>query len=242
MGDYTENLKKWERGARGGDLWLKHLKMCGILPIRIISIMKTVLRLWGAVGFILLIMAVPVYAQEDFAINFNSGYIGYGGNFPLNDNYDSELTLTALTIGMEHLSTNIGFEFSPYQYFGWAFANGDKSTSHSLFNLHLYWNVINILDGFIFFGPFTSINYLIVRETVYWDKFVFTAGGHIGLKFHSGRLNYNIVSAEMGYRNISGKSQYFLGVKADVASFFLALFLTALSAGSAESKESSKRK
>ena len=202
--------------------------------------MKTFLRLWGGAGCIMLIMAVPVHAQEDFAINLNSGYIGYGRNFPLNDNYDSELTLTALNIGVEHTITNIGFEFSPYKYFGWAFDNGDKYTSHSFFNLHLYWNVINIFD-FFFLGPFTSINYLVVGENVYWDKFVFTVGGQIGFKRNFGRQNYNIVSAEMGYRNISGKSQYFLGAKVDVASFIICLILMVVSGVSEESKDSSKK-
>ncbi|MDR1858769.1 MAG: hypothetical protein LBQ69_04795 [Treponema sp.] len=179
--------------------------------------------------FIILIMAVPVHAQENFVVNFNSGYIGYGGNFPLNDNYDYDFFVTPLSIGMEHLPTNIGFEFTFYNFFGWVnsgkYTKDNNGITHSLFNLHLYWNVLSLVDGFIFFGPFTSVNYVFVGENVYWDKFVFTVGGQAGLKLNFRRLNYNIVSAEIGYRNISGRSQYFFGVKVDVASFFLFLIL-----------------
>ena len=202
--------------------------------------MKTFLRLWRGAGFIILIMTVPVYAQENIAINFNSGYLGYGGNFPLNDNYDSEAVFTLFNIGMEHTSTNIGFEFSPYRYSNWTnlseSANDSTDMNHSFFNLNLYWNVVTLLDGFIYFGPFTSINYLFVGENVYWDKFIFTVGGQIGLRLSSGILNYNIVSAEMGYRNISGKSQYFVGAKVDILSFIVSLILAA---GSERSQDSS---
>ena len=189
----------------------------------------------------MLVMVVPAHAQDDFAINFNSGYVGYGGNFPLGDNYDSETIFTLFNFGVEHTATNLGFDFSPFKVFGWSNSGEfvDNNMNFSFFNLNLFWNVVNLADGFFYCGPFTSINYLFVGERVNWDKFIFTVGGHIGLRLSYGRLNYDIISTEVGYRNISGKNQYFVGVKVDVASFFLFLFLAA--AESDRSKDSSPR-
>ena len=191
------------------------------------TIMKTVLRSWGVAGCIILVMAAPLHAQN-IAVNFNSGYVGYGGNFPLGDNYDAEVIFTLFNVGIEHTATNIGFDFSPFKVSGWSNSKesvNDNDMNFSFLNLHLYWNAVNLADGFFYLGPFTSVNYLFVGEHVYWDKFIFTAGGQIGFRLNLGRLNYNIISSEIGYRNISGKNQYFVGVKVDVLSFVLFVIL-----------------
>ena len=190
---------------------------------------------------LLLIITGSVYAQ-DITLNFNSGYIGYGGNFPLNNYFDSGSFYTLFNIGIEHEPTNIGLEFSPYTYFSWANSgeagskNGDFN--HCFFNLKLYWNTFNFLDGLIYLGPFAFVNYLFVGEKIFWDKYIFTVGGNIGLKLNIGRLNYNIVSAEMGYRNINGTSNYFVGAKIDIISFVL---LVILSRRNSESENSSSK-
>ena len=180
--------------------------------------------------FALLIIARPVYPQDTIALNFNSGYIGFGGNFPLTENYDSGSIFTLLNIGIEHTPTNIGFEFSPYNYFDWTGSNKfnreKNGLNHSFFNLNVYWNVITLFNGFIYFGPFVAVNYLFVGENIYWDRYLFTTGGHIGLKLNLGRLNYNIVSTEIGYRNISGTSKFFVGAKIDVMSFVMFVILS----------------
>ena len=178
---------------------------------------------------------MPVYAQEDIAFNFNSGYIGGGWNFPMNDDYNSEGSFTLLNIGIEHRPANIGLEFTPYKYYNWKDSDDKSREGHSFFNLNLYWDV-TFLDGFVFFGAFASVNYLFVRENLYWDRYIFTAGGHVGLRINLDRLNYNLLCAEIGYRNINGTSKYFIGVKADAAVLFLFIFAMAASPDNSSSK------
>ena len=38
----------------------------------------------------------------------------------------------------------------------------------------------------------------------------------MGLRLNTGRFNYNIISIEMGYRNISGSNNYRIGGKIDM--------------------------
>jgi hypothetical protein len=184
---------------------------------------------------------MPVYTQENIAFNFNSGYVGFGENFPKDGNYNSGINLTLLNFGIEHIPTNIGFEFSPYKDYIWTgsgeIGNGNN-LNHSFLNLNLYWNAFTILEGFFYFGAFAYVNYLFVGENVYWDKYVFTAGGRIGLRISFSRLNYNILSAEMGYRNIDGTSKYFIGIKVDALSFLLFIIYAAVN--SEDSSSNSK--
>ena len=175
---------------------------------------------------LILIITIPVYSQENFALNINSGYLGFGGSFPKNDNDNTGASLTLINIGIEHLPTNIGFVFSPYANYDWVASgeNGkDNNSNQSFLNLKLYWNVFTVLDGFIYFGTFASVNYLFAGSNAHWDRYVFTAGGHIGFRLSYGRINYDLLSAEMGYRNVNGASMYFVGVKVDMLAFFLTL-------------------
>jgi hypothetical protein len=40
-----------------------------------------------------------------------------------------------------------------------------------------------------------------------------------------GRINYNLLSVETGYRRIDGQNRYFVGGKVDIVAFIIALFL-----------------
>ena len=175
---------------------------------------------------------MPVYTQEDFAFNFNSGYLGVGRIFPDSDNNDMGVVLTLVNIGIEHIPTNIGLEFTPYKNYSWIVSEeNDKNNNitvpynsyFSFFNFKLYWNVFTVLDGFIYFGAFTSVDYLFAGESIHWDRYVFTAGGHIGFRLSYGRLNYDLFSTEIGYRNINGASKYFVEVKVDMLAFILSV-------------------
>jgi len=173
--------------------------------------------------------ALPLNAQENIAINLNVGNFGYGGFFPLKDDYNSELIMTVLNIGLEHKKTNLGFEFSPFSVFYWIGKTGKDAclAVYSFANLYAYWNIINFdfwSGSVIYFGPFASINYMFVAENVHWDRFVFSGGLRVGFRENIGRLNYNIFSIEMGYRAISGTSKYFIGAKVDIPIFLLVLF------------------
>jgi len=166
---------------------------------------------------------MPVYTQDDFAVNLNSGYLGVGWNFPKEYEYNFGLSISLLNIGMEHKPTNIGFEFSPFYSWTAADATDLDNEEYSFFNLNLYWNVFTLLEEAVFFGTFVSVNYLFVREDVFWDKYIFTAGGHIGFRINLDKIYYNLISTEIGYRNINGIGKYFVGIKIDMAAFFLFL-------------------
>jgi len=180
---------------------------------------------------LIVIITIPVYSQGDFALNINSGYFGVGGSFPDSENENSGLSLALVSIGIEHKLTNIGFVFCPFAFYDLTdfYENGNGANlNYSFINLKLYWNVLTVLDDFIYFGPFASVNYLFAGDNVHWDRYVFTAGGHIGFRLSYRGINYDLLSTEMGYRNVNGRGMYFVGVKVDM----LALFLTLLIWGS----------
>jgi len=175
---------------------------------------------------LIVIITIPVYSQGDFALNINSGYIGVGGVFPGNDNDNTGASLALFTIGIEHKLTNIGLIFSPYANYDWISSDENSigsSSNYSFFNMKLYWNVLTVLDGLIYFGTFASVNYLFAGENVRWDRYVFTVGGHIGFRLSYGIFNYDLLCTEIGYRNINGSSRYFVGVKVDMLAFVLSL-------------------
>ena len=171
----------------------------------------------------ILIALAPLGALEETAVNFNTGYFGVGGNFPLGGNYELEGSITLLTIGMENKWVNAGFEFSPVKLFGWSGGNDEafsNVTGMSLFNAHGYWNALSLLDGFFYMGPYASVNYFFIDDSFQWDRYVLGIGGHIGFRLAIRSIYYNIFVAEIGYRNISGHSKYFIGAKVDILAFF----------------------
>jgi hypothetical protein len=175
-------------------------------------------------------LVLPVFAQEStFAFNLSAGYLGYGGNFPTNDVYSSEASLSILSLGIEHRATNVGFEISPYTYTSWS-TSGDLTDSridiNSFLYAKLYWNVITFGD-ILFLGPFASVNYMYMKNDEFnWDRLTFTAGGHIGVRINFKSLYYNLLYAELGYRNIDGKSKYYIGGKVDIIALCLFWFLS----------------
>jgi hypothetical protein len=188
-------------------------------------------------------ITIPVYAEEDISqydtiLNFNTGNLSYGRNFPRNDGYRKEINLTLLNIGIKHNETHIGIEYTPFKYFNWRNASeyDNDSTGYSFANIKLYWNVIDA--EFLYIGPFTSIDYLFVEEKVNWNRYVFTGGLHAGLRINMGRFNYDLASAGMGYRNIDGRSKFYIEAKVDIGIFMaiVAWFTYAVLAGSDSKK------
>jgi hypothetical protein len=176
--------------------------------------------------------AIPVNAQENIMINLNVGNLGIGGNFPSYDDYGLETIVTFLNVGIEHKETNLGIEFTPFKYFGWKNPSDKRNSSNdsnnetsacSLANFKIFWNVFNF--EFFYIGPFTSIDYMFIEKKIIWNRYVFTGGIQFGFRAYSGRVNYNIFSAEIGYKNIDGKSKYFIGAKIDIPVFIVALFV-----------------
>jgi hypothetical protein len=174
-------------------------------------------------------LALPVSAQDGgFAFNVSAGYVGYGGNIPFNDVFSSETSFSVLSLGIEHKNLNIGFEISPYTYTSWSSSGNsfqDNVSLHSFLYGKLYWNIITFND-MLFLGPFASANYMYMNgEDFNWDFLTFTVGGHIGIRVNFNNLYYNILCAEIGYRNIDGRSKYFIGGKIDLLALGLLLFL-----------------
>jgi len=187
---------------------------------------------------VVMAMAMTVYAQEDtiqedkpvekgVAVNLNIGNYGIGSNLPGDDIYSLEGIITLLNVGVEHRKTNIGIEFSPFKYFFWR-EGDDKKDAFSVLNFNLHWNILNLNfgDGVVFFGPFTSINYLFFEnKNFYTDRYILTAGAQLGFRIKMGGINYNLLSVEAGYRFIDGQHRYFVGVKGDIIAGLISLVI-----------------
>ncbi|MDR2542654.1 MAG: hypothetical protein LBC80_04295 [Treponema sp.] len=179
---------------------------------------------------ILIIITIPAFAQSNYVTSFNVGNLGIGGNFPLKNDYNFETSLSLLNIGFENRYSNFEIGFSPLMFFGW---NNDQEVERgfegaSLLNFYAMWNVINYNSlGFsnFYLGPFASINYLFVDENIHWNRHIFTTGINLGFRGNFGRLKYNVISFEMGYRNINNSSKYHVGVKMDIIALILLIML-----------------
>jgi hypothetical protein len=183
----------------------------------------------------------PIFTQDSaFALNLNSGYFSFRSNFPNIDIYNSEMSASIFSIGLEHNATNIGFEISPFTWINWKESEDDDGIEiHSFLNTKLYWNVLN-LGGFLYFGPFASANYMQVRvNRINWDKLAFSVGGHFGVRMNVGGLYYNIFCIETGYRNINGRNKYFIGGKIDIIAFGAFIFLAAVNSSDSNSDSNS---
>ena len=169
--------------------------------------------------------ALPVHSQTDLKFNFNSGSFGIGVNFPMASEYGTELTITLINVGIEDQYRNIGVEFSPLKLHLWTgqyYEDTNDAAALSLVNLNSYWNIVS---GKIFVGPFASLNYLFIDDTVRFDRYVATVGMHFGLRFDFQNFNYNFLTAEIGYKNINGAHKYHLGLKIDILSLLFSNLL-----------------
>jgi len=184
----------------------------------------------------MILVAIPGFAQiGENVFNFNIGNLGFGANLPARNNYNGEFILSLISVGIDNTVTNLGAEFSPFYAFGWSTneyqdsENMFEADNISLFNLKIYWNLLNhyFNGGSNFYiGPYASINYIFVDENFHWDKYIFSAGAHIGFRLNIGRVNYNVFSAEVGYRNINGMHRYYIGGKIDLVTLFFLFLLS----------------
>jgi hypothetical protein len=165
----------------------------------------------------------PAFALfENIALTFNTGDYSRGINFPLNDDYRHESYFSFLNVGLEHQQTNLGFSLSPITFFGWSENNTIGNNEASLLNLRVYWNAVNLFlfndsDGFnVFLGPFAALNYAFLKESFDWNRYVFSAGVHMGLRMGTPRFLYSLVGFELGYRRIDGTGKYHFDGKVDL--------------------------
>jgi len=187
---------------------------------------------------IIFVFAAPVFAQDEpmaimspIVVNFNAGNFGFGLNFPINNRHDFEAHFSLINIGVESTVTNIGMSFSPFMLVTWMSLDDSYNDSELLFggifllNAMVYWNVFNYTfgSGFNFFiGPFASANYLLVEDDFFFDNYIFTLGVQMGLRTNHGRFQYNLFSFELGYRNINGNHNYYIGGKFDIVTVAIA--------------------
>ena len=182
------------------------------------------------------VINLPAHAQENGQIrfHFNFANIGIGTNVPLHTSgTNGELFFTLTNFGFEHKRTNLGMEFSPYKAIGW-FGSNEPSTTNdmifSLLNLKLFWNAVSSYDGSFYLGLFSTINYIYVDERFYWNKYIFTAGLHSGLRASSNWIGYNIFSVETGFRVIEEKARFYAGFIIDIPVLvLLSIFLNSSS-------------
>jgi len=168
---------------------------------------------------------------ELFVTYFN---VGIGLHVPMSVAGSLEL----FKFDIEHRETGIGFGYRPLYLYGWLtpekkqseynyYGTGNSSESEilaggvSFVNLTLYWNIMSLLnfnDSF-YTGPYLDFNYLIMREELRYNEFIFTAGLQAGLRINSRyQIRFNVLSIETGYRLIKGNSgsdsRFFVTIKA----------------------------
>jgi len=167
-----------------------------------------------AIILFIVVAVFPVYSQSDIAFGFNIGNFGLGVNFPANDKYTFEVLMSFLSIGLQSQSTGLGFEFVPLTINSWFSSYDYEIDSMNLLYLKLYWNIFNA--DLIYMGPFASFNYFYIDEYFLWDRYMFKAGLHFGVKLNYRQAFYNILNAEIAYNNINGRSKYYIGAKVDL--------------------------
>jgi hypothetical protein len=179
--------------------------------------------------FVLLIISHNIYAFDNFDIKWNLGNLGIGGNY-FQDESNFEGFADLLNIGLEHTNTRIGFEFSPVKYWSWVTTENNinhSESSYSFLNLNIYWNILDFIFNNdtlrLYLGPFNSFNYMHLADKVLrWDDFIYTAGFRIGLGANiSKNVYYNILGAEIGYRNFNGKNTFYVSAKVDILVFLI---------------------
>ena len=165
---------------------------------------------------------------DNYDIRWQSGNIGLELNFQHNS---SIVFADFFNIRFKHNHTRIGLEFTPVRVLNIFHDGGDLEpiTNISFLNFAIFWNTINFTfqnDSLNFFiGPFNRINYIYLYEnnTFNLHRFVYTAGFRLGLVLQHGgnnvnfwnRVSMNIISAEMGFRNITGANTFYVNVNTD---------------------------
>jgi len=191
-------------------------------------------------AIVIAVMPVSAFSQDEgIVFNWNFADFSFGRNFPLDNKHNKETSLQFLKFGIEDRGTNLGIGFNPVTNYNWKVEKEDgsvfESAAISLANFTFYWNIINpiFVDAVNFYlGPFTSINYLFVEENFLFNKFIFTAGINTGIRLSFNRINYNILSIDIGYRNIDGNSKYYIGGRIDLGVMILLIVAIAAAANS----------
>jgi hypothetical protein len=170
----------------------------------------------------------------DFQVGFNFGSFGGGMNF-ISKDFNLSSSLINFFIG--HEKTNIGIEINPIKYTAnFSYLMQEWNQNLYFINGNLYWNIFGIKS--MIFGPFISINYLSVEN---WSNFnandyIFSSGIRFFSltrfkNFFSMDMPFQIIGSEIGYRNISGRHNFYFNVNIDISWLFALTVWTAKAMG-----------
>ncbi|MCL2230397.1 MAG: hypothetical protein FWC01_04825 [Treponema sp.] len=174
--------------------------------------------------FLFFIVFLNIYANDRFVFKWNFGDLGIGMNaFDNNTNFEQFFSI--LNIGIEHQYSGIGIELTPVKSWSWSYypeSFDNKESRDSYLNLNIYWNMFDIgisdNNAFrFFFGPFNKLNYLFYKGNDFMqNEFIYTAGVRFGLGWYiTDFIYFNVIGGEIGYRNVSGKSAFYLSGQID---------------------------
>jgi len=166
----------------------------------------------------------------NFQLNFTN--FGIGTHLPYPSNYNIELSIELLNIGVEHKETSIGLGFSPFKLFVWGGVEVDNGYSTdnpgddkteviiSLVNLYASWNILSFLDTDFHFSPFVSVNYLFLGDKFYFEKYILGAGFQGGVR-GGDNVKFNIFIVEAGFRLVNNQPMFYAGIKFDFIMYLL---------------------
>ncbi|MDR0474825.1 MAG: hypothetical protein LBH43_14270 [Treponema sp.] len=180
-------------------------------------------RIMAGIFFVMIIFNVSAENIFDFCWGF--GNIGLGMNYSSENNDNIEFTVSIINITFEHKDTNIGIEINPIKYwYLFEFQNEPETTENggkfSFINTNIYWDLIENYS--ILLGPFMSINYMFINTStgLNMNEYIFSGGLRFSFKLKDIRYpeNYNsqIISSEIGYRNIMGKNKLYFSINVDI--------------------------
>ncbi|MDR1869240.1 MAG: hypothetical protein LBQ82_04560 [Treponema sp.] len=172
-----------------------------------------------------IIVVTKTNAENIFDFSWNFGNIGIGINYSAENDDNFEFYASLLNFTIEQKDINIGFEFSPVKFW-YLFGLQDETDKKyngerfSFINVNIYWDLIENKN--IILGPFVSMNYLYVNTFYRIDinEYVFSGGLRFSYKLkhmiNFNKYNSQILSTEIGYRNIFGKNKFYFSVNVDV--------------------------
>jgi hypothetical protein len=175
-----------------------------------------------------------------FDIMWNTGNMGAGWNFFKDDNMETYFDFLNISIKNNYLK--IGLEYIPVKSWYNTIDENININNYSFINFNLFWNVFeySFFDEYLrlTIGPYNSINYMYMTNNEFdWSKYCYTFGFRIKLilyfndSYNKSIFNsyyFNIITTEIGYRNMDRKNSLYLGVNVDVT-WILIYFIGILS-------------
>ncbi|GMO14366.1 MAG: hypothetical protein Ta2A_24820 [Treponemataceae bacterium] len=177
--------------------------------------------------FAILVSIVPPNVNAEINVDWNFGNVGFGINYSAQKEDNIEITASVFNLIIEENVTNVGLELNPIKY--WHLfelqdamhtkTNGNK---FSFINVNMYWNIPGRKN--ILFGPFASANYMYVNTLTGFNanELVLSSGLRFSYKLSGSSVlteyknNYQIVSSEIGYRNLLGENKFYFSVNIDI--------------------------